>query len=272
VREFWNGFQNFLGLGRSFQEDIRKADAEEYSRMARLRAMLIERYYLEQAASGDLGDAALGTLEDAAAADLLWPSGLYLGALDGRLLHLDADGHNLVYARAGGGKGVTSAQPICAGYTGSLFVNDLKDGELHFSTAEHREKNLGHQVITIDPWGIRTKNGAKVCPLYGLRKIVERGGLIDNEADEITLILLPRGKADAGENAWVRKAARRMLAMRMKHLAYSQPDRLSLSGLWRFVNCSDADLEVLFTEMTYSAHEDVAGPASAMMCLGGQRV
>ncbi|AUW58045.1 hypothetical protein C1T17_07925 [Sphingobium sp. SCG-1] len=250
-------------MARNFEADARTAEAMEYQRMARRRALMIEQRYLDEEASGDLGDARLGDLQDAQDANLLDPAGLYTGVLDGEMLFLNSDGHHLVYGRAGSGKGVTSAQPNLAHYTESMFVTDLKDGELHYSSAEHRAETLGHDVYTLDPWGIRGRS-AQANPLHRLGQIVAAGRLIDDEADEITLILLPKGKGEGGENGWVRKGARRLIAARMKYLAYTDHNRLTLSELWRFINCSDADLEASFDEMIHCGFEDVAG-ASAVM-------
>jgi type IV secretion system protein VirD4 len=264
VKDLFNGFQSFLGVSRSLEADRRQLEAEEYARRARQRARLIEHYYLERAASGELGDARLGKSEDARRAGLHDPAGWFIGALNGQMIFNNADGHHLIYARAGAGKGTTSAQPNLAHFPGSMFVIDVKDGELHYSSARHRAEALGHEIITLDPWGIRGGQTVKVCPLHRLRKIGLAGLQIDNEADEIALMLLPRGQAEAGDNAWVRKGARRLMTVRMKHLAYAAPKQLSLTALWRFVNCSDEELEVAFTEMSISTHEDVAGEASAM--------
>lgn len=263
MRDFWNDFSSFLSMSRSFDADARTAETMEYQRLARRRALMIERRYLDEAASGALGDARLGDLRDVVDANLIDPSGLFLGAMDNRMLYLNSDGHHLVYARAGGGKGVTSAQPNLAHYMGSMFVIDVKDGELHYSSAEHRARTLGHQVYTLDPWGIRGKS-TNANPLHRLGEIVAGGRLIDDEADEITLILLPKSKGEAGENGWVRKGARRLLSARMKYLAYTDRARLTLPDLWRFINCSDADLEAAFEEMIQCGYEDVAGASSAM--------
>lgn len=264
MRELFNAFGGFLNVARGLEGDRRAAEAEDYARIARERAFIIESEYLDQEASGSLGDARLGDLDDATAANLRNPSGWYLGVLHGEFVYLNSDGHHLVYARAGGGKGVTSAQPGLAHYEGSLFVVDVKDGELHHSSALHRAQTLGHRIIVLDPWGIRGGPATKVCPLHRLKAIVEAGGRIDDEADDIALILLPKGKVDAGDNAWVRKGARRLLSARMKHLAYSAPGELSLSSLWRFINCSDEALQVAFADMRASGHEDVAGAAAAL--------
>lgn len=120
-------------------------------------------------------------------------------------------------------------------------------------------------MIVLDPWGTTGHPSAKVSPLHRLVEIVEAGGEIDAEADEIALILLPPGKADAGDNSWVRKGARRLLSMRMKYLAYEAPLRLRLSELWRFVNASDGQLQAAFADMRGSPREDVAGAAAYML-------
>jgi len=262
MKEFLNHFTSFLSIARGLDADARTIADEQYAWRARERAMLIERIHLDRAATGDLGDAALGTLDDANDAGMLNPAGLFLGALDGWLLYHNGDGHHLVYARAGGGKGVSSAQPNLAHVKDSLFVIDVKDGELHFSSAEHRAKTLKHRVVTLDPWGIRGDKPIRANPLHRLGELARRGR-IDDEADEIALILLPKGKADSGESAWAVKGARRMLTMRMKYLAYCEPDKLTLSNLWRFFNCADEELIAAFDAMIDCGHEDVAGPAAA---------
>jgi type IV secretion system protein VirD4 len=198
----------------------------------------------------------VANIHDAEKAGLLDSAGWYLGVMDRRFLFLNADGHNLIYARTGGGKGTTSALPNLAHCQSSMFVIDVKDAELAKASAAHRALNLGQDVIVLDPWGITGHPSAKVSPLHRL---------VDAEADEIALILLPPGKADAGDNSWVRKGARRLLSMRMKYLAYEAPHRLRLSELWRFVNASDGQLQAAFADMRGSPREDVAGAAAYML-------
>jgi type IV secretion system protein VirD4 len=264
MRKFFDNLNFFANMARSFDEDAHRADQRDFERRARLRALQTWEEQLEKTASGALGDARLGTLKDAFHASMLDTSGLYIGALDGKMLYLNSDGHHLTYGRAGSGKGTTSVQPNLAHYTGSMFVIDVKDGELHYSSAEHRQNNLGHKIITLDPWGIRSPAGARANPLARLGGIVAGGGRIDNEADEITHILLPKGKADAGESAWARSGARRLLVLAMKHFAYSDRSRLSLEGLWRFINCPDDQLIATFDAMIAGPQEDVAGSAAVM--------
>lgn len=264
MKDLFNGFSAYVNFARGFAGDARAEEQMDFERRARQRAFLIQEQYLEQEASGQLGNARLGTLRDAAMAFMMNHEGLFLGALQGKMLFLNSDGHHLVYARAGGGKGLTSVQPNLAHLAGSVFVIDVKDGELHYSSAEHREKNLGHSVITLDPWGIRGVPSFEVNPLQRLNDITSRGKLIDDEADEIAQMLLPKGKMEQGDNAWVRKGARRLVVMQMKYLAYYHPERLTLSELWRFVNCSDKELTAAFDAMIACRREDIAGAAAAM--------
>jgi len=264
MKDLFGFYSSFLNAARGIEADRRALDAEAFAHAARLRASVIEQWHLEQEASGKLGNAGLGNLLDARHAGLLNPAGLFLGALEGEPIFLNGDGHHLVYARTGDGKGTTSIQPNLAHYTGSMFVIDLKDGELHYSTARHRAERLGHKVIVLDPWSIRGSGSVRVCPLARLRQIAECGERLDDEAEDIALILLPRVKGDGGENGWVKKGARRLLSMRMKYLAYEAPDLLSLTELWRFVNASDLALQASFAVMESCGREDVSGPAGAM--------
>jgi len=265
MKELLSNYMQFLAAVRALEGDRRTADAEDFAHRARLRAKEIEGRYLDQDASGDLGDARLADMHDAEKAGLFNPPGWYLGVMDRRFLFLNADGHNLIYARTGGGKGTTSALPNLAHCQSSMFVIDVKDAELAKASSVHRALNLGQEVIVLDPWGITGHPSAKVSPLHRLVEIVEAGGEIDAEADEIALILLPPGKADAGDNSWVRKGARRLLSLRMKYLAYEAPHRLVLSELWRFVNASDGQLQASFADMRGSPREDVAGTAAYML-------
>lgn len=265
MKELLSNYMQFLAAVRALEGDRRTADAEDFAHRARLRAKEIEGRYLDLDASGDLGDARLADIHDAEAAGLFDPAGWYLGVMERRFLFLNADGHNLIYARTGGGKGTTSALPNLAHCQSSMFVIDVKDAELAKASSVHRALNLGQEVIVLDPWGITGHPSAKVSPLHRLVEIVEVGGEIDAEADEIALILLPPGKADAGDNSWVRKGARRLLSLRMKYLAYEAPHRLVLSELWRFVNASDGQLQAAFADMRGSPREDVAGTAAYML-------
>lgn len=258
------GYMKLLGFARGIEADRRTAESEAYAHRARDRAHRLEQHYLDLEASGDLGDARLANLDDAKKAGLLDPAGWYLGVMQRRFLFLNADGHNLIYARTGGGKGTTSALPNLAHCRSSMFVIDVKDAELAKASAAHRALNLGHEVIILDPWGITGHPSAKVSPLHRLGEIVARGYQIDDEADEIAFILLPPGKADVGDNGWVRKGARRLLSMRMRYLAQEAPHRLRLSELWRFVNASDGQLQAAFADMRGSPNEVVAGSAAYM--------
>src|SRR3546814_5838481 len=85
-------------------------------------------------------------------------------------------------------------------------------------------------------------------PLQTLIDIVSRGDQIDTEADEIAHILIP-SSAKNKDGDWVGKGARRLLAVRMEYLAHFEPELCALSGLWRFVNSSQDEMEIGFAMM-----------------------
>src|SRR3546814_5310695 len=92
-------------------------------------------------ASGVLGNGRLANLHDARSSSLLNPNGLFLGALNQRLLFYNGDAPLLTYARAGTGKGRDFILPNLAHVRNrSLIVIDVKDGENCFASFEHRSQ------------------------------------------------------------------------------------------------------------------------------------
>src|SRR3546814_2501271 len=97
-------------------------------------------------ASCVLGNGLLANLDDARSSSLLNPNGLFLGALNQRLLFYNGDAPLLTYARAGTGKGRDFILPNLAHVRNrSLIVIDVKDGENCFASFEHRSQTLGQR-------------------------------------------------------------------------------------------------------------------------------
>lgn len=80
---------------------------------------------------------------------------------EGTLIGLDEDDrelympfmNKLTISPPGGGKTTCSSIPILLSHSGPAFVFDVK-GELWATTARYRAKELGHQVIVIDPYNV----------------------------------------------------------------------------------------------------------------------
>ena len=213
-------------------------------------------------ASGLLGDASLGTLKDAAAAQLLDDSGIFLGALDGGPLFYTGGAHLLTYARTGAGKGRDAILPNLAHVKDqSLVVIDVKDGENAYASAFHRRHTLGHRVVFLNPWNLLKAGNTRMNPLARLTRLAVDGERVEVAAREIAQILVPSPKK-ATDNAWVAQGAQRLLASRMTFLAYYRPEDCVLSSLWKFVNQGQAELLADLGEMMLCDRQTVSGPAA----------
>lgn len=252
--------QTFVSLHRGFEQ----ADfAAQSRREAEERRWLIAN----ATPSTQLGHGRLADASDLAAANLFDRRGLFLGALNGRMIFYNGDSHLITYARNGGGKGLTVILPNLAHVRDrSLVVIDVKDGENAFASSHHRSKTLGQKVIYLNPFGVQGLPNAQINPLHILVDTVGRGGKIDTEADEIALILIPMGKGEVGSgNAWVNSGARRLLALRMEYLALIMPEDCTLGGLWRFANSSTEAMTFYLTCMAECGEPGIEGRASAFL-------
>lgn len=240
---------------------------EERAYAARSRRLAEEqRRLIETAApSGDLGHGRLAELADASHAGLLDPQGLFLGALDGRMLFFSGDGHLLTYARTGGGKGRDLILPNLAHVRDrSLVVIDVKDGENAYASHRHRGATLRQPTIFLNPFGLQGLPNTRVNPFQTLIDTVKRGREIDTEADEIALILIPHGKGDEGDQGWVRKGARRLVSVSAEYLARFEAENCRIGTLWSVVNSSSDDLRAFFGKMAGCGQAGIAGRAHAL--------
>ncbi|MEO6216672.1 MAG: type IV secretory system conjugative DNA transfer family protein [Sphingomonas sp.] len=249
--------QGFMALHqRTVEADHANASRREAERA---RAIIATKQ-----ASGVLGNGRLATLPDARAANMLGSNGLFLGALDKRLLFYNGDAPLLTYARTGTGKGRDFILPTLAhSRNRSLVVVDLKDGENCFASHEHRRDNLGHTIIYLNPFELLGLPNVRLNPLHTLIDIVRRGEKIDTEANEIAHILLPPNPKDKSGD-WVGSGARRILAARMEYLALFEPELCNFGGLWRFVNSSKLDMDMAFAMMRTCGVEGIERRADAI--------
>jgi len=95
----------------------------------------------------------LGLFEERNAAGVA--DGVLIGtsAKQGRYIWYRGDGHTMIIAPPGSGKGQGFVIPNCLHYPGSMLVIDPK-GENAAITARHRRDTLGHEVHIIDPFGV----------------------------------------------------------------------------------------------------------------------
>ena len=217
--------------------------------------------------SGLLGDARLGTLEDAERASMLDASGFYLGALQGVPLFYSGGAHLLTYARTGSGKGRDVILPNMAHNRHvSMLVVDVKDGENAYASARHRHHQLGHKVVFINPFNLHQAGNACINPLARLPRLAAAGERVETAAREIVQILIPAPKKSS-DSAWVANGAQRTLVARLCFLAYYRPAECLLSSLWRFVNQGMDKLLADLGEMILCDRPTISGPADATFSL-----
>jgi type IV secretion system protein VirD4 len=245
-----SGFNLFLNLHRQSME-------ADFAGRARANAARTQWQMMNAEPSGQLGDSKLADGDDINRAGLHDPRGLFLGAHLGRMLFWNSDESLLTYLRTGGGKGVNLIQPNLAHISDrSLFLTDLKNGELAWSSAAHRQDTLGHTSIFINPYGLHGLPNTRINPLQKLIDTAKAGRGFDGEAESNAHILVPAPKNE-GDNAWVRKGAIELLSLRMEFLAKFDPDNCTMSDLWRFMNGGAEHFAMAFSLMATCGDESI---------------
>lgn len=229
-------------------------------------AARIREFVQNPVASDKLGSGRLGTAQDAQAAGLTERDGIYLGVLDGQGLFYNGDGHLLTYGRTRSGKGRDVILPNLAHLEDrSLVVADPKNGENTYASVRHRARNLGTPCVALNPWGMVGAPSVRVNPLQRIIDIARSGDPMDVEPYEIAMTLVPPSPKSEEKDSWVKSGAQELLALCMKHLAYSDPENCTLATLWRYVNSSDEELTALFEDMIASNVPGISGRAARSM-------
>lgn len=202
--------------------------------------------------SGVYGSARFMTGDGAAQAGLTDPSGLFLGALDGRMLFHSGKAHLLTVAPARSGKGISVVVPNLLHWQGSVFVTDPK-GELAGVTAGHRQRTFGQKVIVLNPWGLHGLPQHRFNPLAYLVDLYDdeaaRRGLTE-EVAALALQLLP--EPEDARNRFFREGSRKLLRAFMLHFAScGRPDACTLPVLWRVLQ-NAARMDETLVEMAGS--------------------
>jgi type IV secretion system protein VirD4 len=242
---------------------VRQVINDDYTHQARIRAYEVEASMRQARPSGLLGDGRLADLSDAQAADLFNSTGLFLGALDGRMLFYSGEGPLLMYSRTRGGKGRDIILPNLAHVRDrSLVIVDNKDGENAYASAEHREKTLKIPCIFLNFFELLGLPNTRINPLRILTAIHSEGGEIGSHARAIAKILLPSSPKSQGDD-WSRKGAQRLITMFMEYAAKYDEERCTLSGIWRFLNSDKDQLEAAFALIAQCDHEALRRKAGA---------
>jgi len=191
-------------------EANRRAREQEERVMQSLEeAKRVQHFVENPTASEQLGGGRLGSADDAAREGMFNHNGLFLGALEGRPLFYNGDAHLLNYGMTRSGKGTDIVQPNLAHvFNRSLVVNDLKDGELAYSSADHR-KARGHRVVAINPYGLRDVPSFRLNPFQRIIDRSQAGQSVTEDCLQLCMSLVPPIDGDA---KWVAAGSQQILA------------------------------------------------------------
>ena len=228
---FSRGMQAYQFL-ESLEANRRAREQEERIIRATEEAREVQKFIEDPTVSNQLGDGRLGNLQDAAAEGMLDPQGLFIGRLEGKPLFYNGDAHLLNYALTRSGKGTDIVLPNLAHvFNRSLVVNDIKDGENAYASAEHRKAN-GHRVMAINPHGLHGAPSFKLNPFQRIIDKAERGENITEDSLQLCMSLVPPIQ---GNGKWVAAGSQQILATWLEWSARFRPDRCTLSNMWRFI-------------------------------------
>lgn len=157
--------------------------------------------------------------------------GLIFGRSREGVLRYSGDGHTMLVAPPGAGKGVGFVLPNLLTYPGSMIVIDPK-GENAAFTARHRAEKLGHQVYVIDPAGVSGLPSAQYNPLAWLDSSPPNS--FDADLRGIAEALVP---GEGMEDFWARGA--RVLAASLIYYLSALPDQMDLRDLYDMAHLRD---------------------------------
>lgn len=215
------------------------------------------------------GSARWGSPKDAESRGHLAPlgqikkSGLMYGRFDkGVPKNLDPrfqnDGHILVCAPTGAGKGVGFVIPNLLSYEGSVVCLDLK-GENYAVTHRHRQQ-MGHRICLIDPWGVC--KGERSASLDWLAAIdVDDPDAISQAGSLADMIVIGDGGGDSAH--WEENAKDILRGLILWHASQNE----TIADVRASLTASEADQEAIFAAMQLSeeAHGVIARSANAFL-------
>jgi type IV secretion system protein VirD4 len=265
VKNLLNQFGRFSSFVQAAESARMTEDRELYAAIARANAAQLKERMLDPSPSGLLGNGRLGTLADAAAAGLLSGSGVYIGLLDGVPLHYSGAANLLCYGPPRSGK-MTDILAVNAGMIRdrTLITVDVKSGELAYASRHIRAEMNGEEPLYFNPFGLMGLPHTSVNAFHTIFQAVAQGRDGMAAARDVARVFIPETSGDES-GKWVKSGARKLIATRALYSTMFTPDDANLGDLWRFLNCSETELQMHLCEMAACAHPGIAGRASWLL-------
>lgn len=162
------------------------------------------------------------------------------------------EGHLLTIAPTGAGKGVGCIVPALLRHQGPVIVVDPK-GE-NASVTARRRRELGQQVIVLDPMGISGQPQSTLNPL-DLVSANSASGVDD--AASLVGTLLPMSFQDDRNTYWWSRAQQLLTAILLHVVTDYPPEQRKLTKVREIVNALAGDVETHGRAMANSRHPEV---------------
>lgn len=178
--------------------------------------------------------------------------GVLIGQKQNRdLLRFSGDGHIMIFAPTGAGKGIGFVQPNLAEYRGSMVVLDPKGENAVRSAAARRA--LGQKVVILDPFGKTGLKSDAYNPLGPLSYASDDslGPMIEALADAI----IPTHEHDR-EPHWPMGAKRFLSFLLWFMVAHVPPEERSLVKLFELAYSGYPKLEKIAQALSKGLHSD----------------
>ncbi len=193
------------------------------------------------------GSAHWMTGDEAQAFGLKNGRGLYFGITrDQSYLQYDGDGHSLIVAPPGAGKGVGFVVPNLMTYRGSMIVIDPK-GENAAQTARHRCEQFKQDVYVLDPSGVSGLPSASYNPLSWLDHSSQDNFMADLIEFSEAIV-----EGAQGKEAYWTNCAQNLFRALVLYLAGHHPDKLNLNEVYRLSRLPEDEFSALIDEMATS--------------------
>lgn len=160
------------------------------------------------------------------------------------------EGHLITIAPTGAGKGVGCIVPALLRHDGPLIVIDPKGENVAITARRRRE--LGHQVVVIDPMGITDQASGQFNPLDLIN--IDSATAVDDAA---TLAHGLWGRSvEARDKFWQGRAAHVLVGCLLHLLSTAKKEDAHLTALREIINRAVGDPDVLKKQLQQSPHPE----------------
>jgi type IV secretion system protein VirD4 len=171
----------------------------------------------------------------------------------------DREGHLMTIAPTGAGKGVGCIIPTLLRYPGPVIVIDPK-GENYWVTARRR-KEMGHEVVLLDPMGITGSEAAQLNPL----DLIDAESLLSVD-DTAALINVLWHESPANRDVfWINRASQIIIATVLHVLTDLEEQHHNFSEVGNLINQMMGDATQMREQMMASRHPEVKRIASMLL-------